>query len=273
MNTLSLMAILAHPDDESLGFGGTLATYAAQGVRVSLVTATRGDRGRFQGRRPDEEGHPGQAALATIRESELRHAAKTLGLSHVSVLDYGDQQLATTAPDVIINDLANQVRAHRPDVVVTFGMDGAYGHPDHIAISQFTGAAIVAAATPHTNAAPENPDPHKVSKLYHLAWPAATYAAYQDVFGELTSTVDGAVRRVAPTPEWAISADIDATPVLPTVLNAAMCHQSQVAARERLRSVSEAQLAAMWARQSFYRVFSLVNGGLTRERDLFAGLR
>lgn len=273
MTTLSLMAILAHPDDESLGFGGTLATYAAQGIRVSLVTATRGDRGRYQGRRPGEEGHPGQAALATIRESELRRAAAALGLSSVVVLDYGDQQLTTTAPHVIINDLANQVRAERPDVVVTFGMDGAYGHPDHIAISQFTGAAIVAAANTSTNGAASHQASHRVSKLYHLAWPATTYAAYQDVFGELTSTVDGTIRGVSPTPDWAISADIDATPVLSTVLQAAMCHESQVAARERLRSLSSEQLAAMWARQSFYRVFSLVNGGGVRESDLFAGLR
>ena len=96
MKTLRLMAILAHPDDESLGFGGTLATYAAEGIRVTLVTATRGDRGRYQGRRPGEDGHPGQSALAALREQELRAAASALGISDVTVLDYGDQQLATS---------------------------------------------------------------------------------------------------------------------------------------------------------------------------------
>ena len=272
MQTLTLMAILAHPDDESLGFGGTLATYAAQGVRVTLVTATRGDRGRYQGRRPGEDGHPGQAALADMRESELRAAADALGVSQVSLLDYGDQQLATTQTETIVDDIAGRIRTEQPDVVVTFGMDGAYGHPDHIAISQFTSAAIVAAAR-SAGSAGQAHRPHVVSKLYHLAWPAVTFAAYQDVFGELTTTVDGTIRRVAPTPDWAISADIDATPVLATVLRAAQCHTSQVAARERLRSVSGEQLSAMWARQSYYRVFSLVNGGSARETDLFAGLR
>ncbi len=267
------MAILAHPDDESLGFGGTLAAYAAQGVRVTLVTATRGDRGRYRGHRPGEKGHPGQAALAAMREAELRAAAEALGVSQAWVLDYGDQQLATTRPDAIISDVAARIRAERPDVVVTFGMDGAYGHPDHIAISQFTSAAIVAAAHTVTPAVSLEPGPHVVSKLYHLAWPAATFAAYQDVLGELTSTIDGTIRRVMPTADWAISADVDATSVLATVLRAALCHTSQVAARDRLRTVSAEQLAAMWARQSFYRVFSLVNGGSARETDLFAGLR
>lgn len=272
MKTLTLMAVLAHPDDESLGFGGTLAAYAAEGIRVTLVTATRGDRGRYQGRRPGEEGHPGQTALAAIRESELRAAASALGLSDVAVLDYGDQQLATGPATAVINDIAGRIRAERPDVIVTFGMDGAYGHPDHIAISQLTSAAIVSAAHAK-NGNRHDQEPHVVSKLYHLAWPAVTFAAYQEVFGELTSTVDGTVRRVTPTPDWAISADVDATAVLPTVLRAALCHESQVAARERLRAVSPEQLAAMWARQSFYRVFSTVDGGLARETDLFAGLR
>lgn len=273
MKTLTLMAILAHPDDESLGFGGTLASYAAEGIRVTLVTATRGDRGRYQGRRPGEDGHPGQSALAALREQELRAAASALGISDVTVLDYGDQQLATSRTHAVISDIAGRIRAERPDVVVTFGMDGAYGHPDHIAISQFTSAAIVAAAGVAPNPDAHVSEPHAVSKLYHLAWPAVTFAAYQEVFGELTSTVDGTVRRVTPTPEWAISADIDATAVLPTVLRAALCHESQVAARERLRAVSPEQLAAMWARQSFYRVFSNVDVGAARETDLFEGLR
>ena len=72
-----LMAVLAHPDDESLGIGGTLAKYAAEGVDVSLVTATPGDAGRFRGLRPGDPQHPGKLALSRIRESELRAAPKT----------------------------------------------------------------------------------------------------------------------------------------------------------------------------------------------------
>src|SRR5580765_9064929 len=88
-----LMAVLAHPDDESLGVGGTLAKYASEGVEVFLLTATRGDGGRYHGHRPGEPQHPGPSALAKIRENELRAAAAVLGVHEVSLLDYGDQQL------------------------------------------------------------------------------------------------------------------------------------------------------------------------------------
>jgi LmbE family N-acetylglucosaminyl deacetylase len=130
-----LMAVLAHPDDESLGVGGTLAKYAAQGVDVFLVTATRGDAGRFHGHRAGDREHPGSEALATIREAELRSAAKALGVREVALLGYPDQRLDCADPREAIARIVGQVRCHRPDVVVTFGPDGAYGHPDHVAIS------------------------------------------------------------------------------------------------------------------------------------------
>ena len=79
MLTPRLMAVLAHPDDESLGVGGTLAKYASEGVDVFLLTATRGDSGRYRGHRPDDHQHPGPLALAKIREAELRAAASALG--------------------------------------------------------------------------------------------------------------------------------------------------------------------------------------------------
>lgn len=275
MRKLTLMAVLAHPDDESLGFGGTLATYAAEGIDVVLVTATRGDAGRYRGKRPGEDGHPGQDALAAMRERELRSAAATLGIGHVAVLDYKDQHLSRADASQASADIAHHIRLHRPQVVVSFGMDGAYGHPDHIAVSQFTSAGIVAAAQTHADHrdAAASLEPHAVSKLYHLAWPASTYSAYESVFGELTSTVDGVARRVSPAPDWALSAVIDASASLPVVLRAVHCHESQVGTRERLHQVSNEQLAAMWSQQSFCRVFSLVGNGADRETDLFAGIR
>jgi LmbE family N-acetylglucosaminyl deacetylase len=146
MRTLRLMAVLAHPDDESLGVGGTLAKYASEGVEVFLLTATRGDGGRYRGHRPGEPQHPGRIGLGSIREAELRTAAAMLGVREVSLLDYPDQQLDRADPREAIAGITAHIRRIRPDVVVTFGPDGAYGHPDHIAISQFTTAAIVAAA-------------------------------------------------------------------------------------------------------------------------------
>ena len=145
---LRLLAVLAHPDDESLGVGGTLAKYAAEGIDVFLLTATRGDAGRFRGHRPGAPGHPGAEALGAIREAELRAAATVLGVREVALLDYGDSLLDRAHPREIVAAIASHLRHVRPDVVVTFGPDGAYGHPDHVAISQSTTAAIVAAADP-----------------------------------------------------------------------------------------------------------------------------
>jgi LmbE family N-acetylglucosaminyl deacetylase len=255
------MAVLAHPDDESLGFGGTLAKYASEGIDVFLLTATRGDGGRYRGHRPDEHEHPGPSALAKIRETELRAAAAVLGVREVSLLDYLDQQLDSADPRAAIASIAGHVKRIHPDVVVTFGPDGAYGHPDHIAISQFTTAAVVAAADP------------AVSKLYYLAWPESAWAAYQTAFRKLISTVDGVERQATPWPEWAITTVIDTRDVWSTVWQAISCHESQVTAYERLKDLSPEHHEALWGRQSFYRAFSTVSGGRRRETDLFEGIR
>ena len=271
---LKLMAILAHPDDESLGVGGTLAKYATEGVDVALLTATRGERGRFHGHRAEEEEHPGAAALAGIREQELRAAVSVLGVRRVSLLDYPDQQLACANPHEAIASIACELRRSRPDVVVTFGPDGAYGHPDHIAISQFTTAATMVAADPAfvCPGGGEAERPHSVSKLYYLAWTAATFDAYQTAVGQLSSTVDGVVRRANPWPDWAVTTVIDTRRVWSTVWRAVSCHQSQLTGYARLKDLPSSQHEALWGSQSFYRVFSTVNGGKARETDLFEGI-
>ncbi|HZM94999.1 MAG TPA: PIG-L family deacetylase [Vicinamibacterales bacterium] len=274
MRARRLMAVLAHPDDESLGIGGVLAKYASEGVDVSLLTATRGDSGRYHGHRPTDHEHPGALALARIRETELRAAASVLGVRTVSLLDYHDQQLDHANPRQAAAGIAGHLRRDQPDVVVTFGPDGAYGHPDHIAISQFTTAAIVAAADPAfvcpgvESALPA----HSVSKLYYIAWPESTWAAYQAAVGRLSSTVDGVERHVTPWPDWAITTQIDTRSFWTTVWQAVLCHESQVLAYERLKDLPPQLHEALWGRQSFYRVFSTVNGGRVRETDLFEGI-
>jgi len=272
--SLKLMAVLAHPDDESLGVGGTLAKYAAQGVEVTLLTATRGERGRFHGHRPGEPQHPGAAALGGIREQELRAAASELGVRRVSLLNYSDQQLASADPHDAIASIAGELRRTRPDVVLTFGPDGAYGHPDHIAISQFTTAATMAAAGPAFVCQGDGDEerPHAVSKLYYLAWTASAFDAYQSADGQLSSTVDGVVRRASPWPDWAITTAIDARSVWAAVWRAVCCHQSQLAGCAQLKNMSPSQHEALWGSQSYYRAFSTVNGGRGRETDLFEGI-
>jgi LmbE family N-acetylglucosaminyl deacetylase len=269
------MGVFAHPDDESLGAGGTLAKYASEGVEVAIVTATRGDAGRFHGRRVDDPQHPGPAELARIREVELRDAASVLGVRDVSCLDYHDQQLDRANPRQVVEDIAWHLRRQRPDVVITFGPDGAYGHPDHVAISQFTTAAMVAAADAGFEVSGDDGPlrPHVVSKLYYMAWSAATWAAYEHAIKKLVASVDGVERQATPWPDWAITTVIDTREVWPTVWRAVSCHQSQVAAYEGLKDLSPAHHEAVWGSQSFYRAFSSVNGGRVQETDLFEGIR
>lgn len=255
------MAVLAHPDDESLGIGGTIAKYASEGVEVFLLCATRGDGGRYHIHRPGDAQHPGADALGAIRERELCAAASVLGVKDVTFLDYRDQQLDRAAPTIVIDDIARHLRRVQPDVVITFGPDGAYGHPDHIAISQFATAAVVAAAE------------RTIFKLYYIAWPEPTWAAYQHAFKKLTSTVDGVERQVVPWPDWEITTVIDTAAFVPTVWKAIACHQSQMSAYEQLKKLPPEDHIAIWGKQSFYRVFSMVNGGRARETDLFEGIR
>jgi len=271
---LKLMAVLAHPDDESLGLGGALARYAAEGVEVTIVTATRGDRGRFRGE-PHGPLHPGPEKLAQIREAELRAAARVLGAREPIMLGLPDGRVDQAHPGEVVPRIAGHIRAVRPQVVLTFGQDGAYGHPDHIAISQFTGAAIVMAADPHVGVSGEHAgaEPHAVSKLYYIAWAAPAWDAYQSAFKKLVSVVDGVERQAQPWPEWAITTWIDTRAHWETAWKAVSCHESQIASYQRLRELSPEQHEKLWGHQSFYRVLSTVNGGRARETDLFEGLR
>jgi LmbE family N-acetylglucosaminyl deacetylase len=271
---LRLLAVLAHPDDESLGLGGMLARYAGEGVETHLLTATRGERGRFRGVREGEgSSHPGADALAEIRTRELEAAARVLGLRSVEILGYGDGRLDQMDPNEVTGRIVQHLRTVRPQVVVTFGPDGAYGHPDHIAISQFTTAACVAAATDGRGGTGGEGAPHAVDKLYYIAWNESAWGAYQEAFKTLISLVDGVERRARPWPDWEITTVLDTRAQWETAWRAVRCHESQVASYERLGRLPPSHHEALWGWQGFYRVYSTVNGGREREDDLFAGLR
>ena len=265
---LRLMCVLAHPDDESLGTGGTLAKYAAEGVATYLVTATRGERGRFG----DCGEAPGPEVVGRTREAELLAASRELGVRDVRILGYPDGGLDAVNWDEATGNIAGHLRRVRPQVVATFGPEGAYGHPDHIAVSQLTAAAIVRAADPGfadgTGAAP-----HRVSKLYFIAWGQKKWAAYQAALKRLVSRVDGVERQVVPWQDWAITTVIDTRDVWPIVWRAVSCHKTQMSIYKNLGELANEHLQALWGTQEFYRVFSCVNGGRTQESDLFEGLR
>jgi N-acetyl-1-D-myo-inositol-2-amino-2-deoxy-alpha-D-glucopyranoside deacetylase len=170
-----LLAVLAHPDDESFGMGGTLAYYAKQGVKVYLVCATRGEVGDVA-----PEYMVGFHSIAERRESELRCAAGILRLSGVIFLDYRDSgmpgspdnhhpdALAAAPLDEVATKVAHQIRTLRPQVVLTFDPIGGYKHPDHIAIQRAATQAFSLAADP---AFADSLPPYQAQKLYYHVMP------------------------------------------------------------------------------------------------------
>jgi LmbE family N-acetylglucosaminyl deacetylase len=269
---LRLMCVLAHPDDESLGMGGTLARYSAEGIETYLVTATRGERGRFG----SGIEFPGFGAVGEMREGELLAASRELGVREVRFLDYMDGDLDQARPEEVVAKIVAELQRVRPHLVLTFGPEGAYGHPDHIAICQFTTAAILCAADPGYRAAGtqlSSSAAHRVSKLYYMAWTRDKWAAYQAAFRDLKTKVDGVERRVTPWPDWAVTSVIDTHAYWPTVWRAVCCHKSQLDIYRQLEHLPEEHHRAIWGTQEYYRVFSLVNGGRKLETDLFEGLR
>lgn len=268
LDKFKLMCVLAHPDDESLGMGGVMAKYASEGVETYLVTATRGERGRIG----DKRNAMSLEAVGKIREAELLAAAKVLGIREVSFLDYIDGDLDQADSHEAIAKIAAHLRRVRPQVVITFGPEGGYGHPDHIAISQLTTAAIVCAADA-SYASPQPLASHRVSKLYYMAWSHAKWTAFQAALREIKTNIDGVERRATPWPDWTITTFIDTISHWSTVWRAVSCHQSQMSIYHQLEHLPEEHHKAIWGSQEFYRAFSLFNGGRRREVDLFEGLR
>src|ERR671934_339214 len=172
-DTLTLLAVHAHPDDEVICMGGTSARYAAEGLRTALVCCTRGEEGRIL----DPALDPAEARprLGAIREGELRAACGILGIAKVHMLGYRDSGLPANAsphnfghadPAAAAERLAALVRALRPHVVVTYDEHGGYGHPDHAMAHRVTRLAIARAA--HGGAGGPG---WGVPKLYYTVFP------------------------------------------------------------------------------------------------------
>lgn len=264
---LKLLCVLAHPDDESLGLGGILAKYAAEGIETYLVTATRGEQGWFG---PPEE-NPGPTELGKVREEELREAAKILGIREVNILEYCDGELHKADQAVLIRQIVGHIRRIRPDVVVAFDHNGVYGHPDHIAATRAATAAAVAAADANFHE-PDGLAPHTVSKLYYFAWTREVQEAYEKAFGELVMRIEGVERRAVPWPHWTVSTWIDTEAYWETVWEAIRCHRSQLPGYQKLLDLPDEYHQTLWGRLTFHRVYSLVPAS-DKEDDLFAGLR
>jgi len=170
--TPCILFIFAHPDDESFSGVGTAMKYAAQGVKIVVVTATRGELGKT--------GDPPLCApedLGAWREQELKHVSTIVGFDELHLLDYRDRELANAPPEEIRRTLVSHIRRLQPSIVATFDPNGFNVHPDHVAISRFASDAIAAAADPRWD--PRGLDPHVVGRLLWTPpfppWEAITF--------------------------------------------------------------------------------------------------
>ncbi|HEY0492350.1 MAG TPA: PIG-L deacetylase family protein [Candidatus Dormibacteraeota bacterium] len=177
-----LLVVMPHPDDECFSTACTIARYASEGTTVSLLTLTRGGAGLWQGRDPGD-----LRPLTDVRELELREAARALGVAFVEVLDYPDGALekieeVEATRERCLGDIVRAIRIYRPQVVVTFGPEGVYGHPDHKAVSRLTVQACSLAGEPspfELESAALGITPWYPSKLYFQSATPATVTALE----------------------------------------------------------------------------------------------
>ena len=196
LTSANLLAIFAHPDDETFRCGGTLALLAQRGVRVQVLTATRGQAG--------SRGNPPLCApeeLPAVRENELRCACSVLGIQPPILLDYQDGQLAEADPEQLAAQILQIVKETRPQVMLTFGADGLSGHPDHIAIG-FAAAEAFRRAD-------------DVSALYTLAVPRSLVKSL-------------GMKQIRAVPDEAIALKVDISAVWDAKMSAIRCHCTQL---------------------------------------------
>ncbi len=267
--TLKLLVIFAHPDDESMGMGGALAKYSAQGVETYCVCASRGERGWCG----PEEQNPGLQVLGKIREKELIAAVKELDMKALHFLDYIDGEVDQADHYEAIGKIVTHIRRIQPQVVVTFPPVGNYGHPDHIAMGQFTSAAIVCAADASYQD-PANLPAHRVSKLYYMVDSEKFVNLIAPFMGEMTFPVGDEIRGEVAWKEWMVTTRIDMAEYCHAAWRAIQCHRSQLSSLGMLAEMNEDAAVAVLAMQgTLYRAFSLVNGGRKLETDLFEGIK
>jgi LmbE family N-acetylglucosaminyl deacetylase len=279
MSHRRLLAVFAHPDDETFGAGGTLALYARRGVEVHVICATRGEVGEAPA------GWKGYPTVGAMRESELRCAAQVLGLADVHFLGYRDsgmpgspdnrhpQALAAAPLPETARATARLIRRLRPQVVITFDPIGGYRHPDHIAAHRATVEAFLRAADPAYY--PEDGEAHSPQKLYFhtfphgfLRWAVRILRWFgQDPsrFGKNRDIDIAALAEV----DFPIHARIDIRPVLEIKQKASACHSSQGGGAMAGFQRWFARLTG--GSETYMRAFPQPPPALV-ERDLFAGV-
>ncbi len=272
--TLTLMAVHAHPDDESSSTGGVLARYADEGIRTVVVTCTNGEFGdTLDGVKPGEDGHEEQA-VAQIRLAELREASKHLAVTDLELLGYHDSGMpdwdykdrpdafCNIPQDVVAARIGALIQRYRPQVVITYDDQGAYQHPDHVHASRCAQAAVAATGIP--------------DKLYLTAMRRSNWRRLweelraQGVDVPDVGPIDEQMQRQIDESERRITTDVDITPYLERKRAALLAHASQI--RESWFSKIPPDLAAeVFGHETFIRATDRT-GTPVPEDDLFAGL-
>ncbi len=254
MAALSLLAVFAHPDDESFGPAATFAKYVAQGVRISLVCATRGEAGEIS---DPQLATP--ETLSQVREEELRCACRTIGIEEVRILGYRDGQMAAYDLQEIEGKVVRAIRELRPQVVLTFGPDGITGHLDHITVGKATTAAFLSAGDEERfpQQLAEGLTPYQPSKLYYVAVPRSRFQA-------LSIDLPG-------TSDDQITTGIDVADFLDIKEQALRCHKTQLPPDSSFFSKDE--MRNWWGKDYFVLAASQVGLPAGREEDLFWGLK
>jgi LmbE family N-acetylglucosaminyl deacetylase len=241
-----LMCITAHPDDESGGFGGTLRLYHDRGVETCVICLTPGQAASHRG------GAKNDHELATIRRREFAAACEILQVSRGIVLDYPDGKLHRQDLYRVVCDLTRQIREYRPQVLMTFGPEGAVtAHTDHSMASVFASLAYHWAG--RSNRFPdqlsEGLKPVRVQKLYY-------------------ATTDFYLPDRQPVSLPPITAVVEISQYYETKIQAFRAHKTQAP----LFPLFEANIARRGRQEMFHLAASAKLGPITNETDLFAGI-
>src|SRR5215469_6943012 len=176
-----LLGVFAHPDDEVFCAGGAMARAAEAGAEVMIVSATRGEQGQIR-----DPAAATRRTLGAVRQEELRAAAAELGVRRVQVLAYPDGMLQQHRSPLGA-EVADIMRRFDPDTVITFGADGGYGHPDHVAISELTTKAFRTLAR----------DRSREQELYQAVFPPRRTCMAEELAGWIADTGERATDRAA----------------------------------------------------------------------------
>jgi LmbE family N-acetylglucosaminyl deacetylase len=274
-NPLTLMAVHAHPDDESSSTGGILAMYADQGIHTVVVTCTNGELGDAPGGiKPGEPGHD-ENSVAAIRLAELDQACGILGVSVLEKLGYHDSGMPEwddkARPETFWNvpieessaRLAALMERHQPQVVVTYDEFGGYNHPDHVQANRITLAAVERTGIP--------------AKLYFTARRWSDFEQLRTRLAELgvdmgpPPQIDPERRRRMEAVAARITTTVDTTVVAERKRRALQAHASQLA-ESWFAKLPESMFNEMFGVESFIREQDRTAGPVP-EVDLFAGLR